>query len=74
MKRELKGWVRARPVFAEYGFTHHPDEEGTESVHPCHEPLDTVTSFTHHPDEEGTERIAVLGQSVSVKMLHTPSR
>jgi len=55
MKRELKAagqrWTSGRDA----GFTHHPDEEGTERSRAARMAIE-FTRFTHHPDEEGTER------------------
>src|SRR5581483_12150331 len=39
------------------GFTHHPDEEGTESARSKSRQHCRRIRFTHHPDEEGTERL-----------------
>ncbi len=38
------------------GFTHRPDEKGTESTRVVESIERMVTGFTHRPDEKGTER------------------
>jgi len=56
MKRELKGSGGFGKVGIVIGFTHHPDEEGTERSPAILRRPKYSFGFTHHPDEEGTER------------------
>jgi len=56
MKRELKGVAGATSPIRVKRFTHHPDEEGTESRGHHSLKQTSLKRFTHHPDEEGTER------------------
>jgi len=73
MKRELKGYFGSTLLGGDVGFTHHPDEEGTESKHIA-PPCPRREGFTHHPDEEGTESIVRASGGHAGSPLHTPSR
>jgi len=60
MKRELKGCGDKPGFLLLKCFTHHPDEEGTESPVAC-ALAQAAIGFTHHPDEEGTESLKRVG-------------